>query len=88
MKSSGKFSIYRSSSKSSFATDLSSWKFNLSRSNGDTGSFSAEASPATPDYAEGQIKKFLIELSKNYNRQVKAIKKFKEYILKYVIYTI
>ena len=84
MKINGKFFISRNNSnQGSFATDISG-KFMLSRSSSSTGSFNAEANPATPDFAEGQIKKFLLDLSKSYNKQIKAIKKFKEYITKYI----
>lgn len=84
MKISGKFLISRNDiSQGSFATDISG-KFMLSRSSSRMGSFNTEANPATPDFAEGQIKKFLLDLSKSYNKQIKAVKKFKEYITKYV----
>ena len=36
-----------------------------------------------PDYAEIQIKSFVTDLAKDYNNQLRAVAKFKEYVLKY-----
>ena len=72
----GKLSSSRSnSSNSGFGIDISgkfterfSSKFKLSRS-ASSSSFNNEAKPATPDFAEGRIKQFLLDLSKSYNKQ-------------------
>ena len=79
-KFSGKF-IGKFAPSSSFSTGTSDGSFlrsNSSRKN----SFSVEASPVAPDYAEIQIKQLLLDLSKSFDKQSKAVKKFREYMLK------
>ena len=36
-----------------------------------------------PDYAEIQIKSFITDLAKDYNHQLRAVAKFKDYVSKY-----
>jgi len=42
-----------------------------------------EESKREPDYAEGQIRALLLDLSKDYSQQLRGISKFKEYIAKF-----